>query len=121
MRKYFKTQMTALGVQPDYVEYMMGHTVSTYHDIESTGMEFLRNVYRTAGLTIAPKKKGWELEALKAFARGIGLDPEKVLTKAAFTEPHRAYVTAEDLEAAHTKTLSLAIKDLIKQEILAKS
>ena len=112
--------MTALAVQPDYVEYMMGHTVSTYHDIESTGAEFLRNVYRTAGFTIAPKKKGWELEALKAFARGIDLDPEKVLTQAAFVEPHRAYVTSEDLDEAHTKTHSLAIKDLIKKEILTK-
>jgi hypothetical protein len=83
LRKFFKTQKTTLGVQSDYVEYMMGHTVSTYHDIESTGVEFLRNVYRTAGLPIAPKKKGWELEALKAFARGIGLDQEKVPTEAA--------------------------------------
>ena len=54
------------------------------------------------------------------FARGIGLDPEKVLTQAAFAEPHRAYVTSEDFETANAKTLSLAIKDLIKKEILAK-
>jgi hypothetical protein len=25
LRKYSKTQMLALGVQPDYVDYMMGH------------------------------------------------------------------------------------------------
>jgi intergrase/recombinase len=29
LRKYFKTQLLALGVQPDYVDYMMGHTVDT--------------------------------------------------------------------------------------------
>jgi len=120
LRKFFRTQMTALGVQSDYVEFMMGHSISRYDDVESKGVEFLRNVYRTAGLTIAPRKKGWELEALKAFARGIGLDPEKVLTEAAFAEPHRAYATPEDFEAAHTRTLSLAIKDLIKKEIVAK-
>ena len=35
LRKYFKTQLLALGVQPDYVDYMMGHKVDTYHDIKS--------------------------------------------------------------------------------------
>ena len=38
LRKYFKTQMLALGVQPDYVDYMMGHTIDTYHDIQSIGL-----------------------------------------------------------------------------------
>jgi len=28
LRKFFKTQLMALGVQSDYVEYMMGHTIS---------------------------------------------------------------------------------------------
>ncbi|MCW4003632.1 MAG: site-specific integrase, partial [Candidatus Bathyarchaeota archaeon] len=37
LRKYFKTQLLALGVQPDYVDYMMGHTIDTYHDIQSIG------------------------------------------------------------------------------------
>lgn len=119
LRKYFKTQMMALGVQPDYIDYMMGHTVDTYHDIQSKGIEFLRNIYATAGLSIAPKQKGWELDALKAFARGLGLEPEKVLTQAAFAEPHRVYITAEDHEQAQTKALSMAIKELIKKELLS--
>jgi len=109
----------ALGVQPDYIDNMMGHTVDTYHDIQSKGIEFLRNVYATAGLSIAPKPKGWELDALKAFARGLGLEPEKVLTQAAFAEPHRAYATPEDHEQAQTRALSIAIKELIKKELLA--
>jgi site-specific recombinase XerD len=33
IRKFFRTQMASLGVQTDYIEYMMGHTISTYHDI----------------------------------------------------------------------------------------
>jgi hypothetical protein len=45
LRKYFKTQLSALGVQSDYVDYMMGHTVSVYNDIQSLGVEKLRNVY----------------------------------------------------------------------------
>ena len=118
LRKYFKTQLVALGVNSDYVDYMMGHTIDTYHDIQSNGIEFLRNIYSTAGLSIAPKRKGWELDALKAFARGLGLEPEKVLTQSAFAEPHRAYATIEDREQAQTRTLSLAIKELIKRDLL---
>ena len=119
LRKYFKTQLMALGVNSDYIDYMMGHTIDTYHDIQSKGTEFLRNIYATAGLSIAPKQKGWELDALKAFARGLGLEPEKVLTQAAFAEPHRVYATSEDREQAQTRTLSLAIKELIKAELLS--
>jgi hypothetical protein len=107
----------ALGVNSDYIDYMMGHTVDTYHDIESNGVEFLRNIYSTAGLSIAPKQKGWELDALKAFARGLGLEPEKVLTEDAFAEPHRTYATPMDREQAQTRVLSIAIKDLIKKEL----
>ena len=40
LRKYFKTQLLALGVQPDYVDYMMGHTVDTYHDVQMKGVDF---------------------------------------------------------------------------------
>jgi site-specific recombinase XerD len=119
IRKFFKTQLMALGVQPDYIDYMMGHTVDTYHDIQSKGVEFIRNIYASSGLSIAPKPKGWELDALKAFARGLGLEPEKVLTQAAFAEPHRAYATSEDREQAQTRALSMAIKELIKKELLA--
>jgi hypothetical protein len=107
----------ALGANSDYIDYMMGHTVDTYHDIQSKGVEFLRNIYATSGLSIAPKSKGWELDALKAFARGLGLEPEKVLTKVAFAEPHRIYVTNQDREQGQTRTLSLAIKELIKKEL----
>ena len=49
LRKYFKTQLLALGVQPDYVDYMMGHTVDTYHDIQMKGFDFLRNIYSASG------------------------------------------------------------------------
>ena len=34
LRKFFKTQMEAAGVNSDYVEYMMGHKISTYHDVK---------------------------------------------------------------------------------------
>jgi len=39
--EYFKTQLMALGVQADHIDYMVGHTVDTYHDIQMKGVEFL--------------------------------------------------------------------------------
>jgi site-specific recombinase XerD len=42
LRKFFKTQMEAAGVNSDYVEYMMGHVVDTYHDVQGLGVEKLR-------------------------------------------------------------------------------
>lgn len=53
---------------------------------------------------------------MKTFARGLGLQPEKVLIQSEFTEPHRAYATSEDGEEAQTRILSIAIKELIKRE-----
>ena len=37
IRKYFRTQLASLSIQTDYIEYMMGHTISTYHDIRMKG------------------------------------------------------------------------------------
>jgi integrase len=56
LRKYFRTQLGAISTIPtDYIEYMMGHTVSTYNNIQMKGIEFLRNLYASSGLSIQPK------------------------------------------------------------------
>ncbi len=47
----------------------MGHTVDTYHDIQSIGMDKLRNVYASSGLCIAKKTQTNEVEALKEIIR----------------------------------------------------
>ena len=65
LRKFFKTQLLALGVQPDYVDYMMGHTVDTYHDIQSIGIDKLRNVYASSGLSIRKKTQISKIDTLK--------------------------------------------------------
>lgn len=40
-RKFFRTQMTALGVPVEYTKYMIGHSQNTYHDIQMKGVGFL--------------------------------------------------------------------------------
>ena len=117
LRKYFKTQMKALGVGDDYIDYMMGHVVDTYHDIQSKGVEFLRNIYAKAGLAIRSQSKLSKLDIMKEFARAQGLDPEKILVEKAFAEPMMAYVEPRQQELADVEHLSRAVMQRFRQEL----
>lgn len=118
LRKYFKTQLMALGVQSDYVDYMMGHTVNTYHDIQSKGVEFLRGLYANSGLHIRPKGALTPSDQLRAMARGFGLSPEEAARLLTSSEPHRALITQEEREEHEIKVLCDAITERIKKKIL---
>lgn len=117
LRKYLKIQLLFLGVQPDYVGYMMGHTVDTYHDIQMKGVEFLRNIYAASGLSIRPKARISKIEALKEIIRAWGLKPEKILTREALITPHRTVVSPEDLENRQIEILYNALKSEMKLEL----
>jgi len=73
--------MAALGVDRDYIEYMMGHTISTYHDIQMKGIKFLRGIYISSGLSIKPRTRISKIDALKEIIRAWGLNPEEILTR----------------------------------------
>jgi hypothetical protein len=118
IRKFFRTQLAALGVDKDYIEYMMGHTISTYHDIEMKGIEFLRNIYAASGLSIRPKTQATKIELLKEMARAWGLNPEEVLTREALSRPYTTYVGPTSCEEEQVKSLSLALKDMMRKELL---
>jgi len=109
----------ALGIQADYIEYMMGHTVSTYHDIQSKGVEFLRGLYANAGLRILPKSSLTPKEQLRAIARGFGLSPEEAARLLTSSESHRAYASQEDREEHEIRILCDAITECIKEKILS--
>jgi hypothetical protein len=97
---------------------MMGHTVSTYHDIEMKGIEFLRNVYAASGLSIRPKTQASKIEVLKEMIRAWGLNPEEVLTREALTRPYTTYVDPKSCEEEQVKSLSVALKDIMRKELL---
>ena len=107
----------ALRVQPDYIDYIMGHTVDTYHDIQSKGVEFLRNIYASAGLIITPRAQVSKIEMVKEFVRAVGLNPEEILARKGLSEPHRIYVTAKEREEDQIRTLCLAFKETLKKEL----
>ena len=115
LRKYFKTQMEAAGVNSDYVEFMMGHKVSTYHDVQGLGVEKLRNAYASSGLAIRPRTAIDKIEMVKEFAKGLGLNPEEILVKKALSEADTKFVDPQERERAEIRTLMLAIKaDLMR-------
>jgi len=81
LRKFFRTELSARGVESDYIEFMMGHKISTYNDPVSKGIDYLRGVYLTAGLKIKPKEKMTKIDALKEIISSWGLDPKKILSQ----------------------------------------
>lgn len=115
LRKYFRTQLGA--VPSDYVEYMMGHRISVYHDIESKGIEFLRSLYAGAGLSLGPKPIALKLDTLKALITAWGENPEKYLSKEALSMPHRAHLGPTDFEEWQSERLSSFLRDLIKNDL----
>jgi len=119
IRKFFKTQLMALGLQADYMDYMMGHSVDVYHDIQSKGVDFLRNIYANAGLSIKPRVHVSKIEMVKEFIRGLGMNPEEILIRKAVSEPHRICATSQEQEENQVRALCLALKENLKEELLS--
>jgi integrase len=115
IRKYFRTQLGALNtMSTDYIEYMMGHSVSTYNDIQMKGVEFLRNLYALSGLCIRPKTMLSKIERAKTFLEALGVKPEELLSRDALTMPHR---TVLDPEQRQMEVLNQALKQAIIREL----
>ncbi|MCW4024959.1 MAG: site-specific integrase [Candidatus Bathyarchaeota archaeon] len=115
IRKFFKTQLASLQVDRDYIEYMMGHTISTYHDIEMKGIEYLRGIYAASGLCVQQKTKVGKIDALKEIIRAWGLNPEEILTREA--QANATVLGQGHIEDNQLKQLSLALKQQMIKEI----
>jgi len=121
IRKFFRTQLASLGVDRDYIEYMMGHTISTYHDIKMKGIEYLRGIYAASGLSIKPRTRISKIDALKEIIRAWGLNPEEILTKNALTQPHRTVIDRSQVEQNQIHQLSIALKQHLLTELREKT
>jgi hypothetical protein len=105
----------ALNTMPiDYIEYMMGHSVSTYNDIKMKGIEFLRNLYAASGLSIQPKTTMSKIDQLKLIIEAWGLNPNEILSREALSKPHRTILDPEQ-ETIHV--LNQALKQAIITEL----
>jgi hypothetical protein len=89
LRKFFLTQMISTGVERDYIEYMMGHALSIYHDVKMKGVDFLRGIYSASGLSIQPKTKDSKILDLIEVIHSWGLNPEEILRPEVLTQLQR--------------------------------
>ena len=108
--------MLSLGAQPDYVDYMMGHTINTYHDIQSLGIEKLRQAYASARLSIKPKTRVSKIDALKEIIRAWGLEPEKILSREAVSQGAITHLSSESLENHQLQILTDTLRELVRRE-----
>lgn len=79
IRKFFSTQMSFLGVQKEYIQYMMGHKTDRYFDAELEGIEYLRHVYKMSNISIRPHAEIGKLTILREIIHRLGLNPEEIL------------------------------------------
>ena len=115
IRKYFRTQLGSLSTIPtDYIEYMMGHTISTYNDVKMKGTDFLRNLYASTGLSIRPKTRISKIDQLKLIIEAWGMNPNEILSREALTMPHATQV---DSEQEKIDALNQALKQAIIKEL----
>ncbi len=94
----------------------MGKTIDTYEDVQSLGIETLRNLYISAGLAIRPKTQVNRIEQLKEIIRAWGQNPEEILTKDALM---RGNITElpELYQNHQLSVLADQLKQLIKREV----
>jgi hypothetical protein len=121
LRKFFKTQLMALGVQSDYADYMMGHTVDTYHDIQMNGVEFLRGIYARADLRIKPKSTISKHEMVIETIRHMLSAEELHRVEEALAEPDTKYLDPQERQLEEIRALSQALRTSLKRELLTSA
>jgi hypothetical protein len=118
LRKFFRTQMSAAKLDPEIINYFMGHTVDTYEDVQSLSIETLRNLYTSAGLAIRPKTQANRIDQLKEIIRAWGQNPEEILTKDALMRGNITE-TSEQTQNHQLSILAEQLKQVIKKEVSA--
>src|SRR3990170_3319841 len=116
LRKFFRTQMSAAKLDPEIINYFMGHTVDTYEDVQSLSIETLRNLYTSAGLAIRPKTQANRIDQLKEIIRAWGQNPEEILTKDALWRGNITE-TSEQTQNHQLSILAEQLKQVIKKEV----
>lgn len=95
------------------LEVTKGERARTYNDIRMKGIEYLRSLYASSGLSIRPKTKITTLERIKMFIESLDMNPDEILTREALARPHRTVV---DPESRKIEVLNEALKHAILKE-----
>jgi hypothetical protein len=120
LRKFFRTQLSAAKIDDEIIKYMMGKTIDTYEDVQSLGIETLRNLYVAAGLAIRPKTKVNRIEQLKEIIRSWGENPEQILSKDVLVRSNQTVQTDEQIHSHQLSVLATELKQIIRKEVTEK-
>jgi site-specific recombinase XerD len=116
LRKFFRSQLSTAKIDSEIVEYMMGHTINTYEDVQSLGTETLRNLYASAGLAIRPKTQVNRIEQLKEIIRAWGGNPEEILSRDALLRGNHTE-TQDQTQNHQLSILAENIRQIIRKEV----
>ena len=121
IRKYFRTQLgLSKAIKTEQVEYMMGHTISTYNDI-STNIENLRGAYALAGLSIRKKEKTDIYDFVEDILRTRGYDFNKELLRRAIAQPHRTVCSPVNYEEDRRTVIRDGFIEMLRKEFLEQN
>jgi integrase len=119
IRKYFRTQMGSIGAMPtDYIEYMMGHSISTYNDIQNKDTEFLRSKYAMAGLRIRQKEKADIYDFVEDVLKPKGYSIDTELLRRAIVKPHRTIYSPLEQEEDRKSAIRSRFMEMLRKEFL---
>ena len=71
--------MSVLGVQRQFIGYMMGHKTDLYLDVKMAGIEYLRRVYNSSGISLTPQEGYDKLALLKQAIEHLDFKHQDVL------------------------------------------
>jgi integrase len=122
IRKYFRTQLgSSTKIPADYIDYMMGHIVSTYNDIQMKGIDYLRGLYALSGLSIIQKEKADIYCFVEDILKGKGYNIDKELLRRAISKPHRTVCSPVSLEEERRSAIRDGFMEMLRKEFLQQN
>jgi len=120
-----RTQLNAAKIDDEIIKYFMGKTIGTYEELQSLGVETLRNLYAAAGLAIRPKTKINRIDQLKEIIRAWGENPEEILSKDVLLRGNQTVYCAgaqsgEQINSHQPSVLASELKQIIRKEVTEK-
>lgn len=116
-RKFFKTHLVAAGVPESHADYFMGHVTDTYNQVQSLGVDKLRDSYAKGQLCIRPQSQQSLTKTLIDLIHAAGKDPSKYLSGEALREPHRLSPTPETVDQRNARILLSELVDYVRQQV----
>ena len=87
------------------------------NEIRMKGIDYLRSVYVSSGLSIKPKTRLNKLEALKEMIRAWGLNPDQVMSREALAQFNTTVIDRAQLEHSQLAQLTAVLKQEMIKEI----